>query len=192
MKHLLALLILCGIVCLSAVAETRDPQAVAERALTEAAFNGKLDEVRGLVSAGISVDARDADQRTPLMWAAFNGHTTVVEYLLGKGAEVNAKDVNGRTALMYASSGPFKETVELLLKKGADVNTQGTLEGFTALMTAAAEGQLDVVRLLLVYGANHELTDVDGDTALSFAEQNDHTAVVNLLKNPPPRIGGKD
>ena len=43
---------------------------------------------------------------------------------------------------MYASSGPHAETVELFLKKGAEVNGQGTLEGFTALMTAAAEGQL--------------------------------------------------
>ena len=74
------------------------------------------------------------------MWASFNGHTAVNALLLENGAAINAREVNGRTALMYASSGPFAETVELLLEKGADVNIQGTAEGFTALMTAAAEG----------------------------------------------------
>jgi ankyrin repeat protein len=192
MKNLLILLLVLGFVCFPAAAQTRDPQAVAERALTDACLNGNLEDAQRLVSAGISVNAQDADKRTPLMWAAFNGHTAVVDFLLGQGARLDAKDVNGRTALMYASSGPFKETVEFLLKKGAAVNDQGKLEGFTALMTAAAEGQLDVVRVLLVYGADPKLVDVDGDTAQSFAEQNGHTAVVDLLKNPPPRIGGKD
>ena len=192
MKHLLISLLLLGFVGVPAAAETQDPQAVVERVLMESAYNGKLEEVQGLVSAGVSVNAQDADERTPLMWAAFNGHTKVVAFLLEQGAKIDTKDLNGRTALMYGSSGPFKETVELLLKKGADVDAQGKLEGFTALMTAAAEGQLEVVRVLLIHGANPALEDVDGDTAQSFAEQKGHTAVVDLLKDPPPRIGGKD
>ena len=74
----------------------------------------------------------------------------------------------------------------MLLEKGAAVDVQGTLEGFTALMTAAAEGQTEVVRLLLEHGADPGLKDKDGDTAASFARENGHTAVVELLENPPP------
>jgi ankyrin repeat protein len=66
------------------------------------------------------------------------------------------------------------------------VDVQGTLEGFTALMTASAEGEEQVVRLLLAHGADPDLKDVDGDTAASFARQKGHTAVVQLLENPPP------
>ena len=159
--------------------------AAAEQALMEAAYNGELERARQLIEDGIDVDATTADKQTALMWAAFNGHTDVAAYLLDREAAVDAKDVNARTALMYASSGPFADTVGLLLDKGAEVDIQGSVEGFTALMMAAAEGQLDVVRLLLIHGADPSLKDEDGDTARSFAAQNGHNAVVDLLDNPP-------
>lgn len=174
------------VVSLAAVLSAQpSPSASLEQQLMEASFRGQLEQVKQLALKGATIDAADEEKRTSLMWAAFNGHTPVVEYLLLKGADLEAKDSNGRTALLYASSGPFGETVGLILEKGADSNVQGTLEGFTALMTAAAEGQLEVVRLLLEHDADASLKDKDGDTARSFAEQNGHTAVVELLDNPP-------
>jgi ankyrin repeat protein len=157
----------------------------AEQALMESAFKGDLESVRRLVASGTEVDAVNAEKSTALMWASFNGHTPVVSFLLESGAKINALDGNGRPALQYASSGPYVETVKLLLDMGAEVNVQGTLEGFTALMTAAAEGQLEVVRLLLERGADPRLLDKDGDTAESFARQKGHAAVETLLKDLP-------
>jgi len=187
MRVSLPLILVLWITSVPVMAQAPRVLTPAEQELMQAAFDGKLDAVRSLVSEGTAVDVTDPENHTPLMWAAFNGHTRVVGYLLEKGAKVDAKDVSGRTALLYASSGPFPETVELLLKKGADVNLQGKLEGFTALMTAAAEGQVEVVRLLLGHGADPDLKDVDGDTAESFAQQKGHAAVVDLLNNPPAR-----
>jgi ankyrin repeat protein len=155
------------------------------QALIEAAFHGNLEKVQDLLSEGVPADVTTPEKQTPLMWAAFNGHTPVVSLLLEKGASLDKQEENSRTALMYASSGSFPETVELLLEKGATVNVQGSLEGFTALMTAAAEGHHEVVRLLLVYGADPAIRDKDGDTAESFASQNGHSDVVLLLRNPP-------
>ena len=154
----------------------------AEDALFEAAALGRLDDATRLVAEGVPVDTVEPEGRTPLMVAAFDGHRHVVGFFLVEGAAVDHRDANGRTALMYASSGPFVETVEVLLDAGAEVNTQGMLEGFTALMTAAAEGQIEVVRLLLDRGADPTLEDVDGDTALCFARERGHTAVVKLLE----------
>jgi ankyrin repeat protein len=182
MKHQIALIALLLTLCIPVAAQTPVQLTPEEQALMEAAYMGKLDEVRRLVLDGTPVDAIDAEGRTPLMFAAFNGHAAVAEYLLDAGAEIDTKDSSGRTALMYAASGPFVETVGLLLKRGAEVNVQGTLEGFTPLMTAAAEGLTEVVRILLAAGADRDIKDVDGDTALSFARQNGHGEVVELLE----------
>jgi ankyrin repeat protein len=48
-------------------------------------------------------------------------------------------------------------------------------------MTAAAEGQLEVVKLLMDAGADPTMQDIDGDTALSFAMQRRQGEVVKYL-----------
>ena len=185
MKILITLVALLSSVTVHLAAQTPVQLTAEEQALMEAAYSGQLEEVRRLVRGGTSVKVIDEERRTPMMFAAFNGHAAVAEYLLDAGAEIDAKDSSGRTALMYAASGPFVDTVGLLLKRGAEVNVQGTLEGFTPLMTAAAEGLADVVRILLTAGADPDIKDKDGDTALTFAEQNGHSEVAALLENPP-------
>jgi ankyrin repeat protein len=56
-------------------------------------------------------------------------------------------------------------------------------EHFTPIMFAAAEGHIDVVRILLEYNADPSLEDIDGDTAETFARQNGHSEVADLLKS---------
>ncbi len=73
--------------------------------------------------------------------------------------------------------------MQLLLEKDADVNTVDQMEGWTALMFAAAEGHAQVVRTLLSHGADATVQDVDGDTARSFAVQNGYAEVIRALKD---------
>lgn len=147
------------------------------------ALNGKIDAVRQAIEAGVDVNLTDEQQRTALLFASFNGHTSVVKLLLDNGAQLSQRDAMGRTALMFASTGDNTETVELLLEKGSDVNAVDAGEGFTALMHAAAEGHVDVVKVLLKYNADPDMRDVDGDSARDFATQNRHVAVAQLLGN---------
>lgn len=147
-----------------------------------AAHDGDLETLRILLGQGISCDAADQDGHTALMFAAFNGHSEIVLYLLDAGAEIDRVDYLGRTALLYGSTGPFPETVRILLDRGADPNKVDGDEHFSPLMHAAAEGHLEVVKVLLEYGADRSLRDVDGDDAATFAEQSGHLQVVEYLK----------
>ena len=68
--------------------------------------------------------------------------------------------------------------VELLLQHRANANLQND-NGKTALMHAAFHGHEACVRVLLRAGANTELRDKDGRTAVHVAEQQGRTAIAS-------------
>jgi ankyrin repeat protein len=142
-----------------------------EEAFRQAAHDGQLEQVKALLKKGVPCDAVDQDGHTALMFAAFNGHSEIVIYLLDAGAEIGKREYLDRTALHYGSTGPFPETVKILLDRGADPNEVDSDEHFSPLMHAAAEGHLEVVKVLIAHGADKSLKDVDGDDAASFAAQ---------------------
>lgn len=146
------------------------------------AYNGQWLPVQQAIEKGLSVNTIDPSGHTLLMLASYNGHTGIVEKLLEAGADVNLTNPTGTTPLMLAASGPFPATVQALLAAGAKVNAIDSGEHFTALMWAAAEGQAEVVKILIDKGADLTLTDIDGDTAESFAFKAGHQAIVELLK----------
>ncbi len=162
---------------------TENPVAdpASEESLRQAALDGVISDVNKYLEAGTRVDALDPDGHTALMFAAFNGHSEIVLKLLEEGADLEKRDYMGRTALLYACTGPFPETVKILLDKGAKPNVVDSDEHFSPLMHAAAEGNLNVVKILIEYGADLSLKDVDGDDAESFARQAGHTQVVDYL-----------
>ena len=99
---------------------------------------------------------------------------------------MNAKDNRGVTALMSACNYGELETARLLLDKGADANAQ-TEKGITALMLAAGgvtPANLKVVELLVSKGAQINLTDGLGKTAIDWAERKGRKDMKEfLLKN---------
>lgn len=162
-------------------AETRKTDTVGQISVADAAFRGDLKTIETLLQQGVDVNQTDTDGRTALMLAAYNGHTEIVKLLLEHKAFVNVPDVKGRTALMFAASGPFPEIVRLLLDHQADPNLADYQEHFTALMYAAAEGQQENVKILLEGNADPLLKDADGDMALTFARNNGHAEVAEIL-----------
>jgi len=163
------------------LAEKPASDPVSEEALRQAALDGILTEVNKHLEAGCMVDALDPDGHTALMFAAFNGHSEIVLKLVEEGADLEKRDFMDRTALLYASTGPFPETVKILLDKGAKPNVVDSDEHFSPLMHAAAEGNLSVVEILVEFGADLSLKDVDGDDAESFARQAGHQQVADYL-----------
>ena len=175
---------------LDAGAKPESPNQDGETALMLAIKTGELPVVEMLIKAGANVNARETfHNQTPLMWAAAapKNAAEMVKLLLSKDADVKPRalysdwpsqitsepraqyrPVGGLTALLYAARDGCYECVEELIGAGADVNTP-TPEGVTPLMIALDNDHNDVAKLLLDRGANPNVWDWWGRTALYIA-----------------------
>jgi ankyrin repeat protein len=115
--------------------------------LYDAAFDGRLWEVRRLIKRDADVNA-PGRLGTPLAVASLNNHAEVMRILLGNMADVNAECGHYGTALQAASYGGHEEVVRMLLHAGADVNRQGGFFG-NALQAASYRGKSEAVKMLL-------------------------------------------
>jgi ankyrin repeat protein len=100
-------------------------------ALMEATESGTAIQVRTLIEAGASVNARctcpgwmRGGGWTALGLAANNGDQSKVLNLIAAGADVNARNAQDETPLMLATGRPNIESVTALLNAGADVNAR--------------------------------------------------------------------
>lgn len=91
---------------------------------------------------------------THLMTAAGQKSALNVERLLRYGANPNDTLDNGYSVLMMAASFGSFDVFETLLRHGAKTDQTRKIDGMTALMLAAFNGQPKKVKLLLDYGAN--------------------------------------
>ena len=120
---------------------------------------------------------------TPLLRAAKAGDIPVVKLLLAHGADPNLPNFNGDTPLMAAvgkgwinspTRGAFYteeqalEVYSLLRAAGADVNAR-THFNETALHSAALRGWDEIVKKLVADGAELDILDGNGLSAIDFA-----------------------
>ncbi|XP_078802130.1 KN motif and ankyrin repeat domain-containing protein 4 isoform X4 [Oryzias latipes] len=144
--------------------------------------------VKLLLDTGLcEIDNVNKAGYTPVMLAALTAAESAddleVAHQLLRLGDVNARSRQaGQTALMLAVRHGRVAMVKLLLSCGADVNAQDC-EGSTALMCASEHGHTHIVRLLLETGrCNASLTDKNGRTALSAAEEAFHQDIAELLR----------
>ena len=118
--------------------------------------------------------------------AVTNGRLEMVRELLERGAKVDLPNSFGYTALMEAAGYGHASVVLLLLQHSANPNMQsrsGIYQGGdTALMVAANQGHEECVQTLLHAGADTELLDNNGHTALQYAKRRGHTGTVSLIR----------
>ena len=163
-------------------------------ALQRAAENASPAMVDRLLAAGADVDAAQTSGLTALMIAARTGDVRVLNRLLAHGADVDAVTAETRsTALMWAVAESHPDGVRALLAAGADARAS-TAAGFTPLLFAARNGDLEMARLLLDAGVDVNHTGVDGTQALPYAIVRGHDDLARLLldrgADPNGAMGG--
>src|SRR5688500_13496664 len=83
-----------------------------------AARSGDIAKVQAMVSAGASVNERDALGGTPLHDAAWSGDLPMIEALLSAGADIEVRhNETGSTPLHYAVITNHEKAVKLLLDR---------------------------------------------------------------------------
>jgi uncharacterized protein len=133
----------------------------------EAAAIGDVERLRSLLAADPALaGAWSEDGFTALHFAAFFGHPDAAKLLVERGADLEARSTNTQFALdaaplHSASAAGQLEVCEVLLDAGADVNAVQH-GGYTALLDAAANGNSELVALLIERGADRTARLDDG------------------------------
>jgi ankyrin repeat protein len=118
------------------------------RALEVACRSGNAPVTMKLLDHGADLRLKTNAGTTVLHEAALGGSSEVIDMLLARGADINAVDAESRsTPLHYAASFGRLNALKTLVRHGADVNQKNN-KGMTALQTAVANSQNDVVTLL--------------------------------------------
>ena len=168
-------------------------------ALTFAAREGDLESAKLLLDAGADINQTTEYGWTPLLTATNNRHYVLGKYLIERGADVNKANKGNWTPLYLATDnrniegGDYPvpkpdmdhlEYIKVLLEHGADPNKaakDNTLtrtiftmqwfyeDGCTPFVRAAQSSDVELMQLLLDWGADPFMKTAFADTALTAA-----------------------
>jgi len=124
-----------------------------------------------------NVEIRTPQDESPLMMAALKGHLELARKLIARGADVNK---TGWAPLHYAATNGHLAIMELLLEHHAYIDAESP-NGTTPLMMAAHYGSTAGVRLLLDAGADPNLKNQLGLSAIDFAHRAGRADVAGLI-----------
>lgn len=137
-----------------------------------------------LIDLGLDVNDKNVDGLTPLHRAT---SIDVMTTLLENGADINAKDKDGRTRIFNACRFGNTEWVKYLLENGADPNAEDK-NGTTPLLLAcmndllATNHNAEIVRQLLIHGAEVNLNKESGNKSIEYAKRGNHNIIIQLLE----------
>uniref|UniRef100_A0A8D3A7Q0 E3 ubiquitin-protein ligase MIB2 n=1 Tax=Scophthalmus maximus TaxID=52904 RepID=A0A8D3A7Q0_SCOMX len=102
--------------------------------------------------------------------AALKGNKLATEKILGRARQlVDVKKEDGFSALHLAALNNHREVAEILVKEGrCDINIRNN-RNQTPLQLAVTQGHTELVQLLVAEGADVNMEDEDGDTAMHVA-----------------------
>jgi hypothetical protein len=152
------------------------PEVEEDQQMISASRDNDLGTLEALLRRPRNPNLQDKDGKTPLHHAAENGNVEAIRLLLEAdeaGETRNARDTGttGWAPLLLTAFGGHTDAVELLLQVRVDAEV-ATNRGSTRLYVAAAQGHVEVARLLIEALADVDKSRPDNEKTplLGFAE----------------------
>ena len=170
-----------------------------QTALASAARRGNADMAKILLDGGADIESTDDDGSTPLFVASSWDKVEMVGILVAAGAKVDARNLSGATPLMSAAEMGNIASMGVLLDAGANIDTQDD-RGWTAATALFRKCEReecqcnfcselavrsDLLRVLVLRGANLSLKIAGGHTTIDLAKRydgKDRADIIAILK----------
>ena len=130
---------------------------------------GHTDIVEVLIAGGANPNIQDRNGWTALHLATLIEHTDIVEILIAGGANPNIQDINGRTALHW------------VFYKLKDIKGNRYVDSVQTKALKAYNTHIDIIKSLIAGGANPNIQDRNGWTALHVGAKNGFAEAVEIL-----------
>ena len=163
-------------------------------ALYMAVNANRLEAVKLLLAEGASVNAQARDLDTPWLLAGALGRADLLRLMTAHGPDLKITNRFGGTALIPACEKGHVEAVRVLLDTAIDLDHINTL-GWTCLIEIAylSDGgprHQEITRLVLSAGAEPNIPDKRGKTALAHAQARGLAALAAILKSHGGTVTG--
>ena len=166
----------CLIIVLAMITGCSDPDRPTI-AFHLALQRGDIDQIERHIFWGADINQIGPSGQMPLHVAAEKGRPIVTERLLKHGADIEGKDKNNHTPLHTAVMHGRTQVAELLLKQGAKLDAE-------MLLMDSIKNNItdrDVIKMLLLKGADINLISANGITPLLEAINQGNRVLVKLL-----------
>ncbi|KAG6002903.1 anaphase-promoting complex subunit Apc3 [Claviceps maximensis] len=140
-----------------------------------------LDCIERLLERSARIDPASDSDHVPLNLACEHGSEAVVELLLKHGAKLLPDAEGLYPQHLVARSGRTSKLLLLLKQHGADLDQIDKLYGWTPLVHAASEGNVDCLQALLKMGVDVHIVDEKDLPAIYYAAWEGHLECMKLL-----------
>ncbi len=146
---------------------------------------GSFEKPRGYGShirfVGIVENSEMEENSKALLQAVLDGDESEVMSFVRKGSNIDFRGDRGITPLIGATEKGYIEIVRYLLLCGAHVNARRMDSAYSSLMIACQNNNLEMVKLLIQFGADVDQRCDSGFTAFDFALNNNNREILMAL-----------
>ena len=154
-----------------------------------ATHNNDVPIAQLLIDNGANVNLQDTILDSAYLYAGAQGRTEILDYML-RHADIDFSVVNrygGNTLIPAAEKGHIDAVRLLVADPNIDINFQNNF-GYTALIEAVAltdgsEVFQEIVQVLVDHGADTNLRDNSGKTALDYAQERQFATMIAILQS---------